>query len=255
MSHLAVAPFLWLDTDCAEGRLTVSCSSDNASIAETIAVDLAESAALSAPWLPRLSSTRSSAVFQLPAGRGVTMGALWPSLSIDQRAGLTISLLKTLMRAWPFGLLPRSGVLCDAEGVLWLSPPFRRSVDGAAKTWEEWQFEEYAIGGLGVGLTQSLSFPLMRLVCEVPVIGFYTLRGSPMVAPSSRVSWLRPLDALVAEANEVLLKKRQPAADAESRWAAALAVLEDQYQASAPGLGELVARAWPTVPPQSRWEG
>lgn len=189
MSHLAVAPFLWLDTDSAEGRLTVSCSTNDSWVAETLALDLAETVGL------------------------------------------------------------------KQSGVLWLSPPFRRSVDGAAKTWDEWQFDEYAIGGMGTTLTQSLAFTLMRLVAEVKLSAFYSLRTSPMLAPSSKVAWLRPLDALVVEANEDLLQKWQAAADCEARWVSALAVLEDQYQASAPALGELVARAWPTVEPQWRWEG
>lgn len=256
MSHLAVAPFLWVDTDCSDdGRLTISCNSNNVWVAETLAHDLKGSAGLRPPWLPRLSNdTPNSAVFQLPPGPGVTLRALWPSLSVDERAGLTVSLLKTLTRAWPFGLLPRSGVLCDAEGVLWLSPPLRASVNGASKTWDEWQFDEYAIGGMNTTLTQSLAFTLMRLVGEVKLSEFYSLRTSPMIAPSSRVAWLRPLDALVTEANEDLLQKWDAAADCQARWASALAVLEDQYQASAPGLGELVARAWPAVEPASRWE-
>lgn len=233
--------------------LRVSVASPGAWYEISLERDLAESAGLTTPWLPRIKSERTSAEFSLP-GKGVTLNALWPTLSVDQQAGAALSLLKTMTRAWPMSMFPRSGVLCGTDGVMWLVPPFKKLVDGAAKTWDDFQFDEYCIGGISGELTHGLAITLQRLLARLPLNEFFLMRTLTPRPPSLTVAWLRPLDELVMRVNDELLNKKTPQPDAKDRWASTLAVLEDQYQQTSPtSLGELVERAWPQVEPVSRW--
>lgn len=253
MIHLEVAPFLGLQTVLMEeGQLRVSCVRPDW-LVESLTEDLARSAGLDAPWLPRLVSSPAAVTFGLPRGHGVTLSALWPTLGVEERGFVTVSLLNTMMRAWPVSLFPRSGVLCDAEGALWLVPPFSRCVDGASKTWDEWQFDEYAIGGMSGELTQTLALTLTRLLLEAPLHAVFSLRANRTPVPSSRVASLGALDQLVAQAMDELAHQRAPAEGSREAWASVLAVLEDQFQQGSGGLGALVARAWPDAAVGSRW--
>lgn len=251
MSVLSVAPYLGIQTDVHEGRLRVYGGHTHW-VSERLAYDLEESGALKPPWL-LLKSRFNGFHFELPK-RGVTLRALWPLLSLNSQAGLTLSLLKTMMRAWPVSMFPRSGVLCDTEGQLSLVPPFSTLVEGAAKTWDDFQFDEYCIGGIGQELTHGLAITLQRVLASLPLNEFFLMRRLTPQPPSLTVAWLSPLDELVARANDELLNKRAPPPDAKDRWASTLAVLEDQYQQSSPtSLAALVERAWPQVEPESRW--
>jgi hypothetical protein len=251
VSFLSVAPYLGIQTDVHEGALRVY-GGRTPWVSEHLAYDLEEAAELKPPWL-RLKTRFNGFHFELPE-RGVTLRALWPLLSLNSQAGLTLSLLKTMMRAWPVSMFPRSGVLCDTEGRLSLVPPFRTLVEGAAKTWDDFQFDEYCIGGLGEELTHGLAITLQRLLARLPLNEFFLMRRLAPQPPSASVAWLRPLDELVARANDELLNKRTPSPDARDRWVSTLAVLEDQYQQSSPtSLAELVELAWPQVEAESRW--
>lgn len=253
MSFLGVAPYLSLDTAVEGGALRVSGGLSADWFVRSLESDLAESAGLKPPWLPRTRSERTSAEFALPEG-GVTLPGLWATLSLDQQAGVTLSLLKTLTRAWPVSMFPRSGVLCGTDGVLWLVPPFRTLVDGASKTWDDFQFDEYCLGGMSKELTHGLALTLQRLLVRVPLYEFFQLGTLTPALPSSKVAWLSPLDELVSAANDELWNKRAPAPGAADQWASTLAVLEDQHQqSSALTLGELVKRAWPRVDEAWRW--
>lgn len=250
-----MAPFLGLDTDrSANGQLRISCAPHLTWLAGSLREDLARSAGLPPPWLPRLSTgPEPSALFALPWERGVTLRALWPTLSLTEQAWVTLTLLKTLLRVGPLSLFPRSGVLCDSEGLMWLVPPLRACAEGASKTWDEWQFDEYGLGGLGEELPQTLAVTLTRLLLDGSLPALLSLRSSRPPLPSEKLPWLAPLDPLVTETWSALLEKRPPAAELTARWAATLAVLEDQHQASAPSLATLVARAWPATDLLARW--
>jgi hypothetical protein len=253
VSDLNLAPWLGLRFGCAAGVLYVNVAYDTSWVREGLNQDLAASANRKSPWLRAIEIHYSSARFALP-GRGVTLRALWPLLSPESQAGLTLNLLKTMMRAWPVSMFPRSSVLCDTQGQLSLVPSFSTLVEGAAKTWDDFQFDEYCIGGLGEELTHGLAITLQRLLARLPLNEFFLMRRLTPQPPSLTVAWLRPLDELVARANDELLNRRPPLNDARERWASTLAVLEDQYQqASSAGLAELVERAWTQVEPDSRW--
>lgn len=255
VGHLDVAPFLGLDTDrSANGQLKISCAPHRAWLAENLREDLARTAGLPPPWLPRLSTgPEPSAIFGLPWERGVTLRALWPTLSLTEQALVTLALLKTLLRVGPVTLFPRSGVLCDSEGLMWLVPPFRTCADGASKTWDEWQFDEYGIGGMHDELPQTLAITLTRLLLDGSLPAMLSLRTARPALPSAKVQWLAPLDPLLTETWSALLDKRPPAGDLTARWTATIAVLEDQHQASAPSLATLVSRAWPATDLLARW--
>ena len=258
--ELDAVPFLGLRAETSlDGRLGITAAFQTDWLRENLRADLEDAATLRAPWLPRLESGATPspwAIYALPRVQGVTLAALWPTLDPDERGLLTISLLKTLTQVGPLPLFPRSGVLCDAAGQLWLVPPFKRCVDGASKTWDPWHFEEYALGGFSGELTHALTITLCRLLLEVPLTELYSLRTSPTPVPSRRLGWLHPLDALVAEAVDELITRRPASMDATPRWQATLTVLEDHCQQTAPlGLGALVARAWPAAAQRHRWEG
>jgi hypothetical protein len=252
VSHFEIAPYCHLTTELVGGQLHISASPQRPWLVESLASDLHDAATLTRPWLQCVRD--APAVFTLPPGRGVTLASLWLDLTVDQRAGVTVSLLRTLLPVWPRSLFPLSAVLADERSGLSLVPPLPRCVEGASKTWSEWQFDDYPIGGMSEVLAHKLTFTLLRLLAEVPLTSLFSLRSSTPPLPSSRAAWLKPLDALTTEALEELEQKREPAADGVTRWAAALAVLEDQYQQSAAGsLGELVTQRWPKVDPSSRW--
>lgn len=255
VGHLDVAPFIQLESDqSADGQLRISCAPHLSWLVGSLREDLSRTAGLASPWLPRIhTGTEPSAVFALPWERGVTLRALWPTLSLEERAWVTVALLKTLLRAGPVTLFPRSGVLCDSEGLLWLVPPFRECAEGASKTWDQWQFDEYGIGGLRPEMPQTLTFTLTRLLLESSLPQLLSLRTERPPLPSEKVAWLAPLDPLVMETWASLLDKRPTADDLTERWAATLAVMEDQHQASAPSLATLVARAWPVTDLLARW--
>jgi hypothetical protein len=254
--ELDVVPFLGLLAQTsADRRLRISAAMQTDWLLENLREDFAGAAGLASPWLTRLELGTSWATYALPSAPGVTLSSLWRTLGPDERGWLTISLLKTLLPAGPVPMHPRSGVLCDARGQLWLVPPFRRCVEGASKTWDPWHFEEYALGGFSEVPTHGLAITLCRLLLEVPLTELYSLRTSPTPVPSARLAWLAPLDPLVAEAIDDLVARRPPSPTAASRWAATLAVLEDQCQQGASsGLGALVSRAWPSTPQRHRWE-
>ena len=251
MKHLGVAPYLSVNTDVEGEVLRVSADGASEWFVQALEYDLAETAELKAPWLERSKSSRTSAEFVLPK-RGVTLSALWRGLSVDQQAGLTVTVLKTLSRVGPISMFPRSGVLLDTNGGLSLVPPFATLVSGAAKTWDDFQFDEYCIGGPSDEVTHCLAFTLQRLLTRLPLHEFFMLRTLTPQPPSMTVPWLRPLDELVAHANDEFVNKRAPASGASERWAATLAVLEDQFQQSTP-LSLLVERAWPQVNEEARW--
>lgn len=255
VGHLDVAPFLNLETArSADGQLRISCAPHSSWLVGSLRDDLTRTAGLPPPWLPRLSTgPEPSAVFALPWERGVTLRALWPTLGLEERAWVTLALLKTLLRVGPVSLFPRSSVLCDSEGLLWLVPPLRACAEGASKTWDQWQFDEYGIGGMRAELPQTLALTLTRLLLEGTLPELLSLRTSRPALPSEKLPWLAPLDVLVAETWSALLEQRPPAADLTARWAATIAVLEDQHQASAPSLATLVSRAWPATDLLARW--
>jgi len=254
--ELDVVPFLGLLAQTsADRRLRISAALQTDWLLENLREDFASTAGLGSPWLTRLERGTTWAIYALPSAPGVTLSSLWRTLGPDERGWLTVSLLKVLLRAGTHSMLPRSGVLCDTQGQLWLVPPFRHLVDGASKTWDPWHFEEYALGGFSDVATHGLTVTLCRLLLEVPLTELYSLRTSPTPVPSARLDWLAPLDPLVAEAIDDLVSRRPPSATAASRWAATLAVLEDQCQQGSPaGLGALVARAWPSTAQRHRWE-
>ena len=255
VGHLDVAPFIQLGCDrSADGQLRISCAPHLTWLAGKLREDLARTAGLPPPWLPRLQTgPEPSALFALPWERGVTLRALWPTLSLEERAWVTIALLKTLLRAGPVTLFPRSGVLCDSEGLLWLVPPFRECAENASKTWDEWQLDEYGIGGMRPEMPQTLGITLMRLLLDCSLAQLLSLRTERPPLPSAKLAWLAPLDPLVTETWASLLDKRPCADDLTERWSATLAVMEDQHQASAPSLATLVARAWPATDLLARW--
>lgn len=254
--HFEVAPFLSLNTERSDdARLRITCPPSLDFRAQELALDIADLRERPAPWLPILERNGASVTFALPPARGVTLNALWPTLEADERGWVMLTLLKALLHAWPVSMFPRSGVLCDEDGLLWLVPSLPRAVEDAARTWSPWQFDEYCIGGVNQHLTHGLTITLLRLMVEVPlpdVFSIPTTRGA--TAPSARVAWLAPLDALVAEVIEELASKRPPAAGSVEKWASTLAVLEDQRQQTAPvELGALVTRAWSTADPAHRF--
>lgn len=255
---LDVVPFLGLVAESSvDGRLKISAALPTDWLMQNLEADLEFTKSLQAPWLTRLgiaSRPLPWAIYALPSAPGVTLSSLWRRLEDDQRGWLGVTLLRTMLRAWPVAMFPRSGVLCDTNGLLWLVPPFRTCVESASKTWDPWHFEEYAIGGFNSHATHGLAITLSRLVLEVPLTELYAMRTSPTPVPSKRLAWLHPLDALVAEAFDELIAGRPAAAGAAQRWASSLAVLEDHcQQTSVLSLGALVSRAWPTTSPRHRW--
>ena len=161
MSQFEVAPYVSLDTEVVDGRFQVSAAAHLPWLVEQLALDLAD-APTQAPWLRRVPNTLGN--FVMPEAPGVTLAAIWLRLSVDQRAGVTVGLLKTLQPIRPRSLFPLSAVLVDEAGGISPVPPFRRCVDGASKTWHPWQFDEYPIGGVSGEVTQNMAFTMMRFV-------------------------------------------------------------------------------------------
>ena len=209
--------------------------------------------ALKAPWLSTKGVSLSEVPwveFALPESGGVTFGALWKHCGDDVKPMLLVRLLTTLAQTAGAFMLPRSGVLCDQRGGMHLVPQLTSAVEGAAKTWDEYQFDEYCIGAGFISMTQNLAVAAARL-SMLRVNQLYFREGNfPRL--SSRFASLEPLDLLVESGLARFGRNPLEPQHEVSEWKTTLAVLGDALEGRIGSLAQQVSALWPIAHEEER---
>lgn len=210
--------------------------------------------ALTSPWLQtrRLSLSEVPWVeFTLPEPGGVTFGALWKHCGDEVKPLLLVRLLSTLAQVEGSFMLPRSAVLCDARGGMHLVPQLTTAVEGAAKTWDEYQFDEYCLGAGFTSMTQNLAVAAARL----SVLRMNQLYFPEATFPklSSRFPSLGPLDALIESGLARFGRNPLEPQHEVREWKTTLAVLGDALEGNVGSLAQQVTALWPMAHEEERW--